>query len=76
MVVVFGLGWKIGLHAQTVRNASGGSEFTTNWIGCLVAGQEDQLDPIARGPVPKTITQLQIGLRSDGVVVWRSAASK
>ena len=76
VVVVLGLGWIIGLHAQTAQNKPGAPALTTNWIGCVVVGQEDRMDPIARGPTPKTVPQVQIGLRSDGVVVWRSVPSK
>ena len=44
----------------------------TNWIGYLVIGKEETGDPIAgRGPYPKADSQIQIGLRSDGVLVWR-----
>jgi hypothetical protein len=49
--------------------------LTTNWVGFLVVGQVELADPIAgRGPFPKGDKSIQVGLRSDGVVVWRKAA--
>lgn len=60
-----------GTHAQQPMNPLRTSSLTTNWIGCLVAGKEDTLDRIAPGPNPAVVRQVEIGLRSDGVVVWR-----
>ena len=46
----------------------------TNWVGFLVIGQEEKGDPIAgNGPFPKADNRIEIGLRKDGVVVWRKA---
>jgi len=47
---------------------------TTNWVGYLVVGQNDSIDSIAvDGPHPTVSRQVQIGLRSDGIVVWHQA---
>jgi hypothetical protein len=62
-----------GLQAQQVASKPAAASITTNWVGCLVVGQNDALDRIARGPYPAVVRQVEIGLRSDGVVVWRSA---
>jgi hypothetical protein len=56
--------------------APGRPSATINWTGCLVVGQRDPIDQIARGAYPTTVQQVEIGLRSDGVVVWRKAAAK
>jgi hypothetical protein len=46
----------------------------TNWMGYLVVGKKESFDPIAgRKPYPEASTRVQIGLRADGVVVWRNA---
>jgi hypothetical protein len=76
LVAVLGLGWFMGLHAQTAPNKPSSSQVTTNWIGCAVVGQEDRLDPIAPGPHATTVPKVEIGLRSDGVVVWRNALAR
>lgn len=50
------------------------SPLTTNWIGGLVVGKREAGDPIAgRGLFPQVEGDVEIGLRSDGVVVWRKA---
>jgi len=64
----------VGIHAGPTKNTSSACLVTTNWIGCLVAGKEDTVDRIAPGPHPITVRQVEIGLRSDGVVVWRSTS--
>ena len=51
----------------------GVSPVSTKWVGYLVIGKEDTGDRIAPGPYPHCEGQVQIGLRSDGVVVWRRA---
>ncbi len=43
-------------------------------MGYLVVGQDDTLGRISGTPSPTTIRQVEIGLRSDGIVVWREAA--
>lgn len=65
----------LGIHGQQIPGATrpGSAAMTTNWIGYLVVGGEDAVDRIAPGPHPTTVSQVQIGLRSDGVVLWRSA---
>ena len=45
--------------------------MATNWIGYVVFGTDDSLDPITRGAYPRADRQVEIGLRSDGTVVWR-----
>ncbi|HZR15694.1 MAG TPA: hypothetical protein VFE51_00080 [Verrucomicrobiae bacterium] len=60
----------LGLRAQQNKNTPLGV-LNTNWIGCLVFGSEDTSDPIARGPHPTTDRRVEVGLRSDGVVIWR-----
>jgi hypothetical protein len=73
-VVLAILAWVFvaGTRAQQAMNPLRTSSLTTNWIGCLVAGKEDALDRIAPGPSPTVVRQVEIGLRSDGVVVWRN----
>jgi hypothetical protein len=47
---------------------------TTNWLGYLVVGQNDPIDSIAVDGLHPTVSrQVQIGLRSDGIVVWRQS---
>jgi hypothetical protein len=62
----------VGLQAQQATTKPTANPIGTNWIGYLVVGKEDPIDQIARGPYPTTVRQVEIGLRSDGVVVWRS----
>jgi hypothetical protein len=60
-----------GVHAQDKQNPP---QITTNWMGCLVIGAKDSGDPIVfGGPFPQAKAEFDIGLRSDGVVVWRKA---
>jgi hypothetical protein len=75
-LVVFGLVRIAGTRAQPAAGGSNSSMVTTNWIGCLVVGKGDPIDSIARGPFPTPLHQVQVGLRSDGVVVWRQAETK
>lgn len=50
------------------------SSLSTNWVGCLVVGKRETGDPIAgRGLFPQVEGDVELGLRSDGVVVWRKA---
>lgn len=75
-LAVFGLVWIAGSRAQPAAGGSNLSLVTTNWIGCLVVGKPDPVDSMARGNqgvFPTSVNQVQIGLRSDGVVVWRAA---
>ncbi|HLX69982.1 MAG TPA: hypothetical protein VKV04_10185 [Verrucomicrobiae bacterium] len=58
-------------HAQSISGNS--NSVTTNWIGCLVVGKDDTIDRLAPGPHPTTVGSIEIGLRSDGLVVWRPA---
>ena len=57
------------VHAQQGISKSGAT--STNWVGYLVVGQSDRLDRITPGPTPTTMPQVEIGLRGDGIVVWR-----
>jgi hypothetical protein len=63
----------VGVRAEQKSVTSSASNLTTNWVGYLVAGQGDALDQISPGPSPTVLHQVEIGLRSDGVVVWRKA---
>jgi len=75
-LMVFGLVWIAGTRAQPASGGLNSSLATTNWIGCLVVGKPDPVDSMARGNqglFPTSVNQFQIGLRSDGVVVWRAA---
>ena len=62
----------LGVRAQQ-NTGNGASIVSTNWIGYLVTGQSDAFDRITPGPSPTIIRQVEIGLRSDGVVIWREA---
>ena len=72
MVSVIGF-FLVAIGAQPAGRKSNPAQQTTNWVGCLVVGKTD-LDPIAIGPHPLSINDIQIGLRSDGILVWRRAA--
>jgi hypothetical protein len=64
-----------GLRAQQAGSKPGSSGVTTNWVGYLVAGQTDTSDRITRNPSATVVREIEIGLRSDGVVIWREAPS-
>jgi hypothetical protein len=70
-VLAFGLVCIVKIHAQQTMSTPGAPPTTTNWIGYLVVGKSDSTDRIARGLFPTTVRQVEIGLRSDGVVLWR-----
>jgi hypothetical protein len=58
-------------HGQQSTGSTAHPE-TTNWIGYLVVGQNETSDRIAiGGPHPAVERQVEIGLRSDGTVIWR-----
>ena len=61
----------VGVRAQ--QSKANANLLSTNWVGYLVFGSEESMDPIARGPHPTTERQIEIGLRSDGVVIWQRA---
>ena len=65
--------WLLSVNAQENKHNPGGPAITTNWLGCVVVGKEDSIDAIGQGPYPQCAQQFQLGLRSDGVVVWRLA---
>ena len=69
------LGWLcLGRVSAQSGTGSPGSLITTNWVGYLVFGSEENIDRIAPGAYPRTDRQIELGLRSDGLVVWRAAA--
>jgi hypothetical protein len=63
----------ITVRGQPTGGSSAASNVTTNWLGYLVAGQADEADRISPNPSPTVVRHVEIGLRSDGVVVWREA---
>ena len=70
-IVVLALTFRSGVHAQ---DKSTDPQVTTNWMGCLVIGKQDTNDRfVIGGPYPQAKSEIDIGLRSDGVVVWRKA---
>jgi hypothetical protein len=73
-VAAFGLVCMTRSKAQPTANQPITSA-TTNWVGCLVVGKKDSVDQMG-GIFPSPVRQVQIGLRSDGVVIWRSAPTK
>jgi hypothetical protein len=75
LIIALGaLGWlclaRVSAQSGTPPNSA---LITTNWLGYLVFGSEETIDRIAPGAYPRTDRQVEIGLRSDGVVVWRAA---
>lgn len=46
-------------------------KVTTNWIGCPVVSDDDPY-----WPRQKWLSGVKIGLRSDGVVVWKKVSDK
>jgi hypothetical protein len=74
-LVVASLSYIAGLHAQQSATTPAKPPATTNWIGYLVVGQNDTADAIAiGGPHPTVTRQVEIGLKSDGTVLWRKAS--
>jgi hypothetical protein len=74
--IIFVSAYFAGVRAQQSTAGSTTPPATTNWIGYLVVGQNDPIDSIAiGGPHPTVTRQVEIGLRSDGVVVWRMASN-
>ena len=73
-LVALGLAYFLGTHAQQTTNEPSAYLLTTNWTGYLVVGTDETLDAMPlRKPYPKAVPQVEIGLRSDGVIVWRGA---
>jgi hypothetical protein len=61
-----------GHPRSQAQEKAAASPQTTNWVGGLVIGKRETGDRIAgRGLFPQTDPEIEIGLRSDGVVVWR-----
>lgn len=78
-ITVFAVGlaafsYILGIRAQSIAGRPVTSLMTTNWVGRLVTGKDDAIDRIAPGNHPTTVDPVEIGLRSDGVVVWRNAS--
>jgi len=74
MAALGALGWLCLARVSAQSGASATAALTTtNWVGYLVFGSEETTDRIAPGAYPRTDRQVEIGLRTDGVVVWRSA---
>ena len=72
-LVVFSSAYFAGVRAQQSSTKSAAPPAMTNWTGYLVVGQKDSADQIAiGGPHPIVSRHVEIGLRSDGVVVWRN----
>ena len=68
--------WLLVINAQPNPKNPGTGTPSTNWVGYLVLGEEDSIDHISRGPHPAAKEDIQLGLRSDGVVVWRHTPGK
>lgn len=75
MVLALGATCMIGVRAQQSAKNATSPAVTTNWVGYLVAGRSDPHDPITANPFPTVVRQVEIGLRSDGVVIWREATN-
>jgi hypothetical protein len=73
--MLLGLAFLIRIHAQPGGKNSNTPSVTTNWVGCLVIGEKDTVDAISPGAHPKSLEHVQLGLRSDGVVVWRNSTT-
>jgi hypothetical protein len=63
----------MAVHGQQPPRKSRPSSVTTNWLGYLVVGKTIQIDRITPEASRTTIPQVEIGLRSDGIVIWRKA---
>ena len=75
-LILVGSAYFAGVRAQQSPAKPGAIPVTTNWTGYLVVGKNDSADSInAAGPSPTVTREVEIGLRSDGVVVWRNALS-
>ena len=62
------------LHGEENTRNTPLSLVTTNWAGYLVVGENDTADRVSLAPSPRVIQQVEIGLRSDGLVTWRAAS--
>ncbi len=65
----------LSLQAQQTSNKPALDTTTINWVGSLVVGKEDSVDRISPGLHPTPVDRVEIGLRSDGVVVWRKSSN-
>ena len=66
-------GFVLIIRSYGQQAQSGSVSTTTRWSGFLVVGKTDSVDKIA-GAYPAADQTVEIGLRSDGVVVWRKVA--
>ena len=73
LLLVLGSIWMIGVRAKQSGGNSSSSGVATNWVGFLVTGQNDTSDRITRNPSATVVREIELGLRSDGVVIWRAA---
>ena len=74
-IAILSLAYIAGLHAQQSPLSSATPQLTTNWVGRLVVGKNDTIDAITIGGLHPTISpEVEIGLRSDGVLIWRKAS--
>lgn len=67
------MAFEMATMAEQKADSTTSSAMTTNWVGYFVFGERDTTDSITTEPFPKTDSRVQIGLRSDGIVVWRKA---
>ena len=70
-IVILWSAYFAGVHAQQSATNLGTQGSATNWLGYLVVGEQESMDRIARGLHPAVNGKVQVGLRSDGIVVWR-----
>lgn len=73
VLVTLGASWLLSLNAQENKRIPSSPGVSTNWLGCVVVGRQDAIDAITQIPYPQCAQQFQLGLRSDGVVIWRLA---
>jgi len=68
--VLLGIGMWLGGSTQAEEKPT--VPATTNWVGGLVVAKKEMGDPIAGHQLfPHADADIEIGLRSDGAVVWR-----
>ena len=76
-LLALGLVCLVGTHGQENKNRLSMTPLTTNWLGYVAFGKDDLLDRMGGlGPYPAADRETQIGLRSDGIVVWRKTPKR
>ena len=60
--------------ADSTGGMSKSNATNVNWLGPIVVGKESS-DTVG-GPFPHASREVEIGLRGDGVVVWRRKAGQ